>query len=45
MLRSLGDEFVVSKPVSITKGLFLSFAKNAKMKALKVYIKADWQST
>ena len=45
MLRSLGDEFVVTKPVGLTKDLFFSFSKNARRKALKVYIKTGWQST
>ena len=43
-LRSLGDEFVVTKPVGLTKDLLFSFAKNERRKALKVYIKAGWQS-
>ena len=41
----LGDEFVVTNPFGITIGLFFSFARNARRKVLKVYIKADWQST
>ena len=44
-LRSLGDEFVVTKPVGLTKDVFFSFAKNARRKPLKVYLKAAWQST
>ena len=44
-LRGLGDEFVVTNPFGITKGLFFSFARNARRKVLKVYIKAEWQST
>ena len=44
-LRGLGDEFVVTNPFGITIGLFFSFARNARRKVLKVYIKADWQST
>ena len=44
-LRGLGDEFVVTNPFGITIGLFFSFARNTRRKVLKVYIKADWQST